>query len=465
MNIKLKFYNTLTRKKEEFIPKTKNPTMYSCGPTVYSYAHIGNLRAYIFMDSIRRVLKFNGYKIKGVMNITDVGHLTDDGDDGEDKMAKKAAEEKKTPWQIADEVTKIFMRDIGLLNIDTPEVVAKATNHIDDMLKFVVGLTQKGHAYETSDGIYFDVSTFNDYGKLSGQKGKLAEQISGARVNINSEKKNPQDFALWKKAPKNHIMQWPSPWGQGFPGWHIECSAIAKKFLGAAFDIHTGGVDHIPIHHENEIAQSEALDGCNAGANFWMHNEFMQVNGGKMSKSLGNTYTLTDLADKGISPLAFRYFCLNTHYRKALNFTFDGVNGAATAYKRLLNLLAEHKDTNKACDLTKYKEEFITAINDDINIPLAIGVLWTMVKESPLSKDVFDLAVEFDKVLGLDLEKAEKEKIADIEIPENIKNLLSKRTEARKNKDFKASDILRNELAKLGWAVKDTANGQEITKI
>jgi len=461
--MKLKFYNTLTRKKEEFVPKAKNPSMYSCGPTVYSFAHIGNLRAYIFMDSIRRVLKFNGYKIKGVMNITDVGHLTDDGDDGEDKMAKKAREEKKTPLEIADEVTAVFMHDIKALNIGTPEIVAKATNHIDDMLKFVVSLMQKGHAYETSDGIYFDVASFSDYGKLSGQKGKLDEQISGARVSINTEKRNPQDFALWKKAPKNHIMQWPSPWGMGYPGWHIECSAIAKKFLGCGFDIHTGGVDHIPIHHENEIAQSEALDGSSAGASFWMHNEFMQVDGGKMSKSLGNTYTLKDLEGRGISPIAFRYFCLNTHYRKALNFTFDGVGGAVTAYKRLLGLLGDHKESSGKVDVSKYKEEFLAAVNDDINIPLAIGVLWTMVKESALSKDVFDAAIEFDSVLGLDLGKAEKERAARVDVPREIRVLLEKRAAARASKDFAASDAIRDEIARLGFLVKDTKDGQEIS--
>jgi len=459
----IKLYNTLTRKKEIFAPKQKNPTMYSCGPTVYTTAHIGNLRAYIFVDCVRRVLKFNDYKIKGVMNITDVGHLTDDSDDGEDKMAVKARELKKTPYEIADEITKVFMHDIGLLNIGTPEVVAKATNHIDDMLEFVVRLIEKGHAYETSDGIYFDVATFSDYGKLSGQKGKLDEQISGARVSVNDEKRNPQDFALWKKAPKNHIMQWQSPWGMGYPGWHIECSAIAKRFLGVEFDIHTGGVDHIPIHHENEIAQSQALDGNEAGARYWMHNEFMQVNGGKMSKSLGNTYTLKDLSDKGISPLAFRYFCLNTHYRKTLNFTFEGMNGAVTAYKRLLALLAKHRGGSGSSDLAKYKEDFRTAVNDDINIPLALGVLWTMLKEVAPSKDVFDLACEFDKVLGLDLAKAEKvSEIAHDQTP--IIQLLIQRKNARANKDFAESDRLRDEIASHGWIIIDTPDGRQEAK-
>ena len=265
----LKVYNTLTRQKEELCPlKGNTVTMYSCGPTVYNYAHIGNLRTYVFMDMLRRVLRYDGYKIKGVMNITDVGHLLSDGDDGEDKMAKAAKEQKKSPQEIAAYYTDVFFKDFARLNIGRPEVIAKATDHIDEMIAYVQDLLQKGYAYETSDGIYFDIGKFPAYGKLS--RLNLDDQIAGARVEVNAEKRHPADFALWKKAEKNHIMQWPSPWGMGYPGWHIECSAMSRKYLGVTFDIHTGGVDHIPVHHENEIAQSEAREGCRT-VNVWMH--------------------------------------------------------------------------------------------------------------------------------------------------------------------------------------------------
>ena len=287
----MKFYNTLTRQRDEFTPLEGNTVrIYSCGPTVYSYAHIGNMRTYVFMDLLRRALKYNGYELKHVMNITDVGHLVSDGDDGEDKMAKTAREQKKTPWEIAEYYTSVFMKDIDALNITRPEIIAKATEHIGEMIDFVQGLDKNGYAYETSDGIYYDIAKFDRYGMLSGNK--LDEQKAGARVELNSEKRHPADFALWKKAPKEHIMQWESPWGMGYPGWHIECSAMGLKYLGKYFDIHTGGVDHIPIHHENEIAQSCGLLG-NEAAKFWIHGEFMLVDGGKMSKSLGNTYTIS----------------------------------------------------------------------------------------------------------------------------------------------------------------------------
>lgn len=337
----LKVYNTLTRRKEEFVPlNDKVVTMYSCGPTVYSYAHIGNMRAYLFMDSVRRTLKYNGYKLKGVMNITDVGHLLSDGDDGEDKMEKASREQQKSVYEIAAIYTDAFMKDLAKLNIGKPEIIAKATDHINDMIKYVEALVEKGYGYETSDGIYFDISKFREYGKLSGLD--LEGQRAGARVDVNDEKRNPADFALWKKAPKEHIMQWESPWGMGYPGWHIECSAMSRKYLGDTFDIHTGGVDHIPVHHENEIAQSEALVGHKT-VDYWMHVEFMQVDGGKMSKSLKNTYTVSELEQKGYSAMAFRYFCLNTHYRKKLNFTFEGMDAAKTAYNRLLAAVHSHK--------------------------------------------------------------------------------------------------------------------------
>ncbi len=461
----LKIYNTLSRQKEEFKPIDPHiVTMYSCGPTVYNFAHIGNLRTYIFMDILRRVLAADGYALKGVMNITDVGHLMSDADDGEDKMAKAAAEQKKSPEEIAAFYTDVFMKDIASLNIAAPEIVAKATDNIPDMIEFVKGLEEKGYAYETSDGIYFDISKFPSYGRLS--RLNLDDQIAGARVEVNSEKRHPADFALWKKAPKEHIMQWPSPWGMGYPGWHIECSTMSRKFLGDTLDIHTGGVDHIPIHHENEIAQSESLVGHKT-VNYWMHGEFMLVDGGKMSKSLGNTYTLSQLAERGYRPLSFRYFCLNAHYRKKLNFTFEGLSAAQTAYDRLLALvyackISEKTDSNGLTE--KYRAEFYDAINDDLNIPLALGVLWTMLKNEP-ARDLYTAALEFDKVLGLSLDAAAPVQEHSDDVPEEIRKIAEERLTARKNKDWATSDRLRDRLKAEGWAIADSKDGYTLSKL
>ena len=459
----LRLYNTLSREKEDFVPVGKTVTMYSCGPTVYNYAHIGNLRTYVFMDIVRRVLRYDGYKLKGVMNITDVGHLLTDGDTGEDKMELAAKKQQKSPYEIAAYYADVFFKDIAALNIGKPEIIAKATDHIQDMIEYVQKLVELGYGYETSDGIYFDISKFKDYGKLS--RLNLEDQIAGARVEVNDEKRHPADFALWKKAPKEHIMQWESPWGMGYPGWHIECSAMSRKYLGSLIDIHSGGVDHIPVHHENEIAQSEALEGHKT-VNYWLHGEFMLVDGGKMSKSLGNTYTIAQLEEMGYSPLSFRYFCLNTHYRKKLNFTFEGLKAAQTAYKRLLNALYEHKIGKNATDpavIEKYKTDFQAAIDDDLNIPLALGILWTMTKEAP-SKDIYALALEFDKVLGLDLNKAAPAEKEKIEVSDDIKAIADERFDARKAKNWAESDRLRDVLAEKGYAVIDSKDGYTLEK-
>lgn len=462
----LKVYNTLSRKKEDFNELNKGEiTMYSCGPTVYNYAHIGNLRTYVFMDLLRRVLQYDGYKLKGVMNITDVGHLTSDGDEGEDKMDKRAKETGKTPKEIADYYTNIFMTDLKKLNIGLPEIIAKATEHIDDMIKYVQRLVDSGFAYETSDGVYFDISKFPNYGALS--RLNLEEQIAGARVEVNSEKRNPQDFAVWKKADPNHIQQWPSPWGMGYPGWHIECSAMSQKYLGEVFDIHTGGVDHIPVHHENEIAQNEALTGKKS-VDYWMHGEFMLVDNGKMSKSLGNTYTIAQLEQMGYSPLVFRYFCLNAHYRKKLNFTFEGMNSAKVSYGRLCCILRSHsyglalvdKDT-----LNEFKQEFDNAINDDINIPMALGVLWKMTK-LPLCSDVYRLALEFDKVLGLSLDKVEDYINSNtLDIPNEVIDLAEERKLAKQERNFAKADELRAKITGLGYTILDSKEGYELKKL
>ncbi len=460
----LKLYNTLTRKKEEFVPIKKGTVkMYSCGPTVYNYAHIGNMRAYIFMDTLRKVLKYNGYKVKHVMNITDVGHLVSDADEGEDKMAKTARIENRSVYEIAKEYTDAFMKDIKALNIDTPEHIAKATEHIREMEIYVNDIVKNGYAYETSKGVYFDTSKLPNYGKMLSNN-NIDDLKAGARVEVDTEKRNPQDFALWIKAPKEHIMKWNSKWGLCYPGWHIECSAMSRKYLGDKFDIHTGGVDHIPIHHENEIAQSIGATGHNL-ANYWMHVEFLLIDGGKMSKSLGNVYTLNDLKAKGIDALSYRYFTYSSHYRNKLNFTWDAIKSAKNSLNKLRDMIALHKGVNKKIDkniISKYEEQFLDAINDDMNMPVAISIVWEIAKEKEKSNDFYELIKKFDSVLSLDLDKNDK---GDINIPEDIKLILNERKDARKNKNFAKSDELRDKLKELGYIVKDTKDGQIIEKV
>lgn len=464
----MNLYNTLSRKKEEFRPLSdKVVTMYSCGPTVYNYAHIGNLRTYVFTDLLRRTLKSAGFKLKGVMNITDVGHLLSDGDDGEDKMEVASRAQQKSPEEIATFYTDAFFTDLKRLNINRPEIIAKATDHIPDMIAYVRDLCDKGYGYDAGDAVYFDIGKFPEYGKLS--RLKLDDQIAGARVEVNPLKRHPADFALWKKAEPNHIMKWDSPFGVGYPGWHIECSAMSRKYLGKVFDIHTGGVDHIPVHHENEIAQSEAREGQKT-VNYWLHGEFMCVDGGKMSKSLGNTYTVENLIDRGYRPLSFRYFCLNAHYRKKLNFTFVGMDGAQTAYLRLLDACFKHKNSDAKTApevLAGFEKEFFEAAQDDLNIPKALGILWTMLKE-PLSKDVYKTALKFDEILGLSLDKPEplKEDDAPQEaLPEDVSALLKARETARREKNWAESDRLRDAIATLGYRVIDSKEGMRAEKI
>ena len=465
----LKLYNTLTKQKEEFKPLEGNEVrIYSCGPTVYSFAHIGNFRAYIFMDNLRRVLQANGYTLKHVMNITDVGHLESDADEGEDKMEKAAKKENKDPYEIAAFYTDIFFRDMGRLNIQRPEIIAKATDHIKDMIEFVKILVEKGYVYETSRALYFDISKLDKYPVLSNRN--LDDQIAGARVDVDPEKKNPYDFAVWIKAPENHIMKWESPWGLSYPGWHLECSAMGKKYLGEEFDIHTGGVDHIPTHHENEIAQSKGCTG-HIPAKRWMHVEFLQVDGGKMSKSLGNTYTLDQLQEKGIEPLAYKLFCYTAHYRTKLNFTFDSAISSQKALNRLresylLHLESEDNNVEKE-KIEEYRKRFMDAVNDDLNMPLAMGIVWEVARNEIKSKQYAKLLIEFDKILGLDIEHSKDylEKEEKIELPEEIKSLVEQRKQARENKDWAESDRIRDLLKEQGYVVKDTKEGQVIEKI
>jgi len=459
----LKLYNTLTRNKDEFVPLNKETvTMYSCGPTVYSEAHVGNMRAYLFMDSLRKVLKYNGYKLKHVMNITDVGHLVSDADEGEDKMEKAAREAKLSPWDIAKKYTERFLIDIDKLNIERPEHITPATKHIKEMEEYVKRIMDNGYAYETSKGIYFDTSKLPTYGELS--RANLDKQLAGARIEVDTEKKNPLDFALWIKAPKNHIMKWESAWGMCYPGWHIECSAMGYKYLGEEFDIHTGGVDHIPIHHENEIAQARGAIGKNP-AKYWIHNEFLLMDGGKMSKSLGNCYTVTNIEEKGYEPLAYRYLAFNSHYRNKLNFTWEGIEAAQVSLNRLRENYADHMNGNENIESSKieqYKERFRDSINDDLNFPAALAIVWEVAKNSVRSKDYAKLLRHFDSVLSLNIDSDPFKNEDKIEINSEVEELLEKRKEARTNKDFKLSDEIRDKLKELGYKVIDTKEGQKL---
>lgn len=461
----IKLYNTLTKQTEELKPIEGNLVkIYTCGPTVYSYAHIGNFRAYLFMDLLRRTLKYNGYELKHVMNITDVGHLESDADEGEDKMLKAAKKENKNPYEIAAFYTNAFMKDVERLNINKPEYIIKATDYIQEMIEFVQELLNNGYAYETSKGIYFDITKLDKYPVLSNRK--LDEQIAGARVEVDEEKKNPYDFAVWIKAPENHLMKWDSPWGLSYPGWHIECSTMGRKYLGEEFDIHTGGVDHIPTHHENEIAQSKGATG-KIPAKIWMHVEFLQVDGGKMGKSLGNTYTLDNLQEKGIEPLAYKLFCFSSNYTKKLNFTWEGAKAAQTSLERLRDGLQKHKNGAEIIKkevLSNYEEKFLQEINDNLNVTSAMSVVWDIIRNEKKSKDFYQLICKFDEVLGLNLANASKEKL-ELDLPKEVEKLVKQRKLAREQKNWAESDRLRDEIQKLGYCIKDSKTGMELQKM
>lgn len=458
------FYNTLTRKKELFKPIDKKEVrIYSCGPTVYKDATIGNMRTNIFQDVLRRVLRYNGYKLKHAMNITDVGHLVSDGDEGEDKMVKSAREEHKSPEEIAKHYTKLFFDDLKALNLETPEIICKATEHIKEMLEYVKVLVEKGFAYETSTAIYFDVSKLDKYPVLSNLN--VEEQKAGARVEVDKEKKNPYDFALWIKAPENHLMKWDSPWGPSYPGWHIECSAMGQKYLGEQFDIHTGGIDLIPTHHENEIAQSKGYCG-KIPANYWLHGEYLLIDGGKMSKSLGNVYLLKDITNKGYNPLSYKLLTYSSHYRNKLNFTWESMESSDKALERLKNGYKLHlKGTDDVEDeiINEYEERFHKAINDDLNMPLAMSVVWEVVRNEKKSPKLAKLLIKFDTILGLKIDE-DNESTKEKEIPEEILMLVDERKVARENKNWEESDRLRNLINEKGYSIKDTKDGVEISK-
>ncbi len=467
MKKKFILYNTLTRKKEIFEPL--NPpvvTLYTCGPTVYDYTHIGHMRTYTNNDVLRRALEYYGYKVNHVMNITDVGHLTDDADSGEDKLEKGAKKHKKTVWEVAEYFTDYFFKTMHALNIKRPTVVCKATDHVKEMIELIKKLEEKGYTYETDEAIYFDVSKFKDYGKLSGQS--LEEKIVGAReeVHVDPQKKHPADFSLWFKRVgrfKNHTMHWDSPWGDGFPGWHIECSAMSMKYLGETIDIHAGGEDHIPVHHENEIAQSEAATDKQF-VRFWFHNAHLVVDGKKMSKSLGNFYTLDDLLKRNFDPLSARLLFLQTHYRQQLNFTWQALKSSQNALENLRDKVQEllflvQKDKSEDKKLfEKYKKKFQSFVFDDLNMPRALSVLWEVVDSPEIPpKTKLDLIYDFDEVLGLKLSQ-----IKLPEIPKEILKLAEERKKLRKNKKFEEADKIREEIRKKGYEIMDTEKGYVI---
>ncbi len=458
--MELKLYNTLGRKKETFKPIMNGHVgIYGCGPTVYWYQHIGNLYRYVFEDILVRTLLFNHYKVKHVINITDVGHLTSDADEGEDKMVKALKREglpltKESMLNIANKYSKTFFEDIKKLNIIEPNYWPKATEHIREQIELIKKLEEKGYTYKTDVGLIFDTSKYKNYGKLANLK--IEDLRAGSRVKIDDGRKNKTDFALWITNQPNHLMLWDSPWGKGFPGWHIECSAMSMKYLGEQFDIHTGGEEHIPVHHTNEIAQSEAATG-KKWVNYWLHLRWLVIDGGKMSKSLGNVYQLSDLEEKAFTPLEFRYFCLTGHYRKPLNFTLNNLKNAKNAYQRLKNIISELNDDEKTNE--KYLEEFKEAINDDLNTPDALQVLWKLVRDEKAVGKI-DTIKKMDKVFGLNLLVKE-----EIKISHDVKKLIEEREDARKNKDFKKSDFLRDEINKLGYKVDDTKDGMKVNKI
>jgi len=474
-------YNTLTRKKELFTPINKNEVkLYTCGPTVYNYAHIGNLRTYIFEDLLKKSLEYNGYKVTHVMNVTDVGHLQHDDDTGEDKMSLGAKRENKTVWEIARFYEDAFFNDCKKLNIKNPSIICRATEHIDDMIALIKKLEENGYTYISNGNVYFEISKFDNYGKLVSKS--IEEMASGlSRVDLDENKKNPLDFVLWftESKFKNQIMQWDSPWGRGFPGWHIECSAMSMKYLGNRIDIHCGGIDHVPIHHTNEIAQSEAATGEN-WVNYWIHGEFLveekessiNENGEeafkKMSKSSGEFLTVDNLIKNDFSPLDYRFFCIQSNYRKQLSFSYKKLEDAKKAYNSLKSKIIEkvyldnldfsNINTEK---IEKYDDSFKKCLCNDLNMPNALEVLYKVINDESLTKEEkYSLISSFDKLFSLDLLKIEEKEIDDSKVKE-IENLINLRNQARKNKDFKEADRIRNMLLDMGLEIKDTKDGTE----
>jgi cysteinyl-tRNA synthetase len=463
--MKLYFYNSLSRRKEEFSPiRCGEVGLYTCGPTVYNFSHIGNLRTFIFEDILKRVLRYNGYRVTHVMNITDVGHLTGDRDMGEDKMEKGARREGKTAWEIAEFYTQAFKADIARLNIIPPDIWVRATETIDDQIALIKTLEEKGYTYRTDDGIYFDTAKFKNYTRLSHQDIESLQE--GARVEKNPAKRNPTDFALWKFSPPDAIrqMEWNSPWGVGFPGWHVECSAMSMKYLGDQLDIHCGGIDHIDVHHTNEIAQSEAATGKKFFT-FWMHGAFLIISGGKkMAKSEGNFLTLDNaLISEGYDPLVYRFATFQTHYRKPMEYSDEGILAARNGLVHLQNqvrLAAESAAGQKGVVVEDFKTKFLGATNDDLNMPRALAVVQEMLKSSIAAADKHATIMDYDKILGLCLDQVDTR----VELPPDVQKLVEERQAAREAKDWAASDRLRKEILELGYLVQDTKEGMKVMK-
>ena len=468
--LSMKLYNTMDRKVEEFVQIEEGKVgMYCCGPTVYNYAHIGNLRTYIFEDILHRTLEEAGYRVKHVMNITDVGHLTGDGDDGEDKLGKRSRETGKSVWDIAAFYTDAFFADEKALNIKRPNVVCKATDHIQDMIALIKRLEEKGHTYTAGGNVYFSIDTIDDYGKLAGQKQE--DKLSGARIAVDGNKRNPQDFVLWFTNSKfgEQAMMWDSPGGRGYPGWHIECSAMSMKYLGETFDIHCGGIDAIPVHHTNEIAQSEAATG-HKWVNYWCHGEFLLNDKGKMSKSSGEFLTLPVLVGHGYNALDYRYFCLGGHYRTQLKFSYEALDHAKSARERLNSMVAELKAKAKpestiSEKAESYKDSFFAALFNDLRCPEALAVMWKMLKDNSITEgEKLSLLYSMDKVLGLDLDKIEAKKEEKVGGEEEWK-LVEERKQAKAEKNYQRADEIRKELEERGYIVKDTPQGPILQKI
>ncbi len=455
----MQLYNTLSRTIEEFIPQDPDEIrMYACGPTVYDYAHIGHMRKYINDDILRRVLESNGYTVRHVMNITDVGHLASDADAGEDKLEKGARKFGKSVLEVAHFFEEDFFVSTDSVNIKRPTIVARATEHIADQIELIEILQEKGYTYKTGQAVYFDISKFPSYTALSGQD--LEDKIVGARddVVVDSKKRNPQDFALWfftKGRFADHALRWESPWGEGFPGWHIECSAMSMKYLGATLDIHTGGIDHIPVHHTNERAQSEAASGVEF-VKYWVHHEHLMVNDQKMSKSKENFYRINDVVAKNISPLAFRYLTFQTHYRTEMNFTWKSLTAAQQALERIYEIAQGFPEiVGDGC--IEYDRDFQDAISTDLNMPKAIAVMWEMLRSKNPDRDKAASLYAMDEVLGL---KIREQVEAMRSIPESVQELVREREEMRRQKLYSQSDQLRKKIEEMGYTIKDREGGK-----
>lgn len=459
----MKLYNTATKQLEEFISIKKGKVgIYSCGPTVYWNQHIGHMYAYVQWDGLVRLMRYSGLDVKWVMNITDVGHLVSDEDEGEDKMEKGAKREGISVEQIAKKYTDQFLESLDKLNILRPDVLCPATKHIIEMIEIIKKVEKNGFAYKTKTGLVFDTGKFPGYADFAGLN--LKDQEAGSRVEVDPEKKNPADFLLWVTNQPNHIMQWDSPWGRGFPGWHIECTAMSVKYLGERFDIHTGGREHIPVHHTNEIAQAYGAF-RHGTANFWLHNDWLVFDGEKMSKSLGNNILVSDLIEKGFSPLAHRYLILTSHYRKGLNFTWSSIAGAQTAYDKLrefvkkCSVLSAQGRTalskEKLKKLDRFREKFLESVNNDLNFPQGLAVVWEMMKSNIPDMDKREQLLDWDQILGLGLTEAQ----TGVEVPEEVKRLAGERESLRKAGKFVLADEVRMKVEELGYTIKDTNGG------